>query len=343
VVDILNLVSFLGLHYSPFSYDLATTIVDPVKFEQSLLPIFVIVKKQIDMKIIVTGSLGHIGKPLVTALVQKGHSVTVITSNPERKKDIEALGATAVVGLVEDVDFLTATFAGADVVHAMIPPNANVSDPIAYSQTVADNYVKAIRKSGIKRVVYVSSYGAHLEKGVGLITLHHYIEKQLLDLPGLDSLSIVRATYIYYNLYRFIGMIKSAGFIAANYGGEDRVVLVSPEDIAATALAEIESTTNRNKIVYSASDERTCNEIAAVLGEAIGKPDLKWITISDEEVQKAYESYGMAPHVAASMVEMFAACHTGLIHEDYDLHKPELGKVKIEDFAKDFAIAFNAK
>ena len=38
------------------------------------------------MKIVVTGSLGHISKPLTETLVKNGHEVTVISSNPERKK-----------------------------------------------------------------------------------------------------------------------------------------------------------------------------------------------------------------------------------------------------------------
>ncbi len=65
------------------------------------------------MKIIVTGSLGHISKPLTEELVQKGHTVTVISSKPEKQAAIEALGATAAIGSVEDVSFLTTTFAGA--------------------------------------------------------------------------------------------------------------------------------------------------------------------------------------------------------------------------------------
>ena len=71
------------------------------------------------MKIIVTGSLGHISKPLAIELVQQGHDVTVISSNPERQEAIETLGAKAAIGIMEDVDFLLATFTGADVVYVM--------------------------------------------------------------------------------------------------------------------------------------------------------------------------------------------------------------------------------
>ena len=57
------------------------------------------------MKIVITGSLGNISKPLTQTLVQKGHLVTVISSKPDRQKDIEALGAKAAIGSIEDVDF----------------------------------------------------------------------------------------------------------------------------------------------------------------------------------------------------------------------------------------------
>jgi nucleoside-diphosphate-sugar epimerase len=62
------------------------------------------------MKITLTGSLGHISKPLAENLVHKGHDITVISSKPERQKEIEALGSKAAIGTMEDADFLSATF-----------------------------------------------------------------------------------------------------------------------------------------------------------------------------------------------------------------------------------------
>ncbi|GGH48439.1 hypothetical protein GCM10007423_49640 [Dyadobacter endophyticus] len=52
------------------------------------------------MKITITGSLGHIGRPLTLDLVKAGHKVTVITSNENKKNEIEALGALVAVGRV---------------------------------------------------------------------------------------------------------------------------------------------------------------------------------------------------------------------------------------------------
>ena len=292
------------------------------------------------MKVIVTGSLGNIGKPLVKELVQKGHTVTVISSKPEKQKDIETLGVEAAIGSLEDVDFLVSTFTGADAVFAMVPPNYTVPDMRAYYRRLGSNYAQAIERSGVGRVVHLSSYGAHLDHGTGFILGAHDVENILNELPDV-AITHLRPTYFYYNLSSFVDMIKEAGFIGSNYGGEDKIVMVDPRDIAAAAAEELETPATGRTVRYVASDEHTADEIARILGAAIGKPDLKWVTFTDEQTQKAMEEKGMPPHIAAGLVEMFAAIHSGALREDYDLHKPTaMGKVKLEDFAKEFAAAF---
>lgn len=97
------------------------------------------------MKIIVTGSLGHIGKPLTEKLVENGHSVTVISSKHERQKEIEALGAKAAIGSVSDDVFLRETFTGADIVYLMEPP-ANVTDVNYDIYSEVNEIVAAIKK-----------------------------------------------------------------------------------------------------------------------------------------------------------------------------------------------------
>ncbi|MEO6000556.1 MAG: NmrA family NAD(P)-binding protein [Chitinophagaceae bacterium] len=291
------------------------------------------------MKIIVTGSLGNISKPLAQDLVQQGHEIVVISNSQEKQKDIEALGATAAIGSVESVDFLAA-LSGADSVYTMIPPNFAVPDPVAYYEIIGNSYAKAIKQSGIKRVVHLSSWSAHLPKGTGIIVGSHRVELILNELTDI-AVTYLRPCSFYNNLYHYVDMIKSAGFMGTNYGGDDKVVLVSAKDIAAAALEEIVSQTTGNKIRYIASDERTCHEIAKVLGIAIGKPDLKWLTFTSEQVKETMEKNGVPSSIAAKLVELNASIRSGAIQEDYDLHQPVvMGKVKLEDFATEFAAAF---
>lgn len=294
------------------------------------------------MKITVTGSLGNISHPLTTTLVQKGHTVTVISSNPEKQKDIEALGATAAIGTLEDVDFLTKAFAGADVVYCMVPPNYHTTgdDPVIYCKQIGNNYAQAIRQSGVKRVIHLSSFGADLDKGNGIILGAHHVEKILGALPGI-AITHMRPTYFYYNIFRYVGMIKNAGLIATNYGDDDKLILVSPLDIAAAIVEEIETSAAGRKIRYVASEELTASEAARILGNAIGKPDLKWVTISDEQMQRGMETNGVPANIAAYTVEMFACMRSGELSKDYERNKPTVfGKVKLMDFANEFAAVF---
>jgi len=296
------------------------------------------------MKIILTGSVGNISKPLAIELIQKGHLVTVISSNPSKKKEIENLGATAAFGSLEDADFLTATFRGADAVYTMVPPG-NYFDPnldlLAYYIRLGKNYAAAIQSSGVRRVVNLSTIGGNLSEGNGILTGAHHVELILNELPAAVSVIHMRPNSFYYNLLGYIPMIKSQGLIAANYGGEDIIPWVSPIDIAAAVAEELTSGLAGRKARSVASEDLSGNETARILGEAIGKPDLKWVVVSDEETLNGLVSIGMNPTIAAGLVEMYKSLHTGLLAEDYYANKPSvMGKVKMTDFAKDFAVAF---
>jgi uncharacterized protein YbjT (DUF2867 family) len=300
------------------------------------------------MKIIVTGSLGHISKPLTEELVQKGHAVTVVSSKPERQQDIEAIGANAAIGTMEDADFLAATFRGADIVYVMETHGAgSFFDPnldlMAAISKIGQNYKQAIQTSGVKRVVHLSSIGAHTDKGNGILAFHHDVENTLSQLPEDVSIKFMRPVGFYYNLLAFIPTIKTQGAIISNYGGDDKDPWVSPLDIAAVIAEEMEKPFEGRTVRYIASDVVSPNEVAGILGEAIGKPDLKWIAIPDEQMLNGLIAAGMNPNIAKGFVEMNASRQNGILYADYNRHQPTLGKVKLTDFAKDFAAVYNQK
>jgi uncharacterized protein YbjT (DUF2867 family) len=296
------------------------------------------------MKVIVTGSLGNISKPLTAELVTKGHAVTVISSNPSKQTDITAMAAVAPIGSLEDVDFLVSTFTATDAVYCMVPPNNYFDlnlDLLAYYRRLGNNYARAIEQSGVKRVVNLSSIGAHLEKGSGILLGAHDVEQILNELSSDVAITHLRPTSFYYNLFGYVETIKAEGFIAANYGADDQIPWVSPIDIAAVIDEEIATPLVGRKVCYVASEELTGNETARILGAAIGKPDLQWIIISNAQMLGGLESAGMNPQIAAGLVEMYASLHSGLLAADYYRNKPTvMGKVKLADFAKEFAAAF---
>lgn len=299
------------------------------------------------MKIVMTGSLGHIGRPLAGLLLKSGHSLTVISSKTERKNEIEGLGAKAAIGSMEDVDFLTESFKGADAVYVMetLAPNAFFDpnmDVIASISKIGENYKEAIQRSGVKRVIHLSSIGAHTDKGNGILKFHHNVETILKQLPDEVSIKFMRPVGFYYNMFAFIQTIKTQGAIIQNYGGETKEPWVSPEDIAVVVAEEMEKPFHGREIRYIASDEVSPNEVTKILGEAIGMPDLKWLVIPDEQLLHGMLEAGMNPQVAKGFVEMNAGRRDVTMYEDYNRNRPAvLGKVKMTDFAKEFAAVYN--
>ncbi|SMC96594.1 SDR family oxidoreductase [Chryseobacterium sp. YR221] len=298
------------------------------------------------MNIVLTGSIGNIGKPLTEELVQKGHSVTVITSTTERVSAIEMLGAKAAVGNMFDVDFLTKTFEGADIVYLMETMEAvgdlfdKSIDFIGEISRIGHNYKKAVERSGVQKIIHLSSIGAHTDKGTGIIVFHYDVEQILRELAEAISIKFIRPVGIYFNLFSMITGIRNKGAIVSNWGGDKKEPWVSPLDIAETIAEEIEKPFEGRSVRYVASDEVSPNEIAKALGEAIAKPDLQWQIIPDEELFNHWVNIGFNEQVARGFVETQAAQGSGILYEDYYQQKPVLGKIKLADFAKEFAAAY---
>lgn len=326
------------------------------------------------MNIVVTGSLGHISKPLTKRLLKEGHSVTVISSTPERKGEIEQLGAKAAIGSIYDVEFLLQIFSRQEGAYCMLPPFNFFEDPdLNYKKEalhIATNYSQAIQKAGLKKVVHLSSVGAEKDTGTGLLVFHNIVERIFKELPDDIALTHIRPVSFDYNLYQFMEMIKGEGFLAgflgkfftlryyglsgllkgysgimlSNYGADDTIPWVSTLDIASAIAEEFELHRSARHIRYVASEELTCQQVATILGRAIGKPYLKWVLISDKQMTNAIKQIGAKEEIAKEVTEMNAIMHDGSLFEDYYRHRPTtMGNVKIEDFAKEFATVYNQK
>lgn len=308
------------------------------------------------MKIIITGSLGNISKPLTETLVAQGHDVTVISSDHNKYAAIAALGATPAIGSVTDANFLTSTFQGADAVYAMIPLSITEPDLGEYTHRVAQNYAQAIKQAGTKRVVVLSGWAADLVKAENVEHLFDELNA---------SVTIMRPAAFYTNFYQSMDLIKGKGFIGkfltlhysglwalltgktgllmGNYGGDDRIVFVSPRDIADAVAEELLSTPKEKTIRYIGSEEMTCNEAASIIGNAIGKPWLKWVLLSDKEMLQGLKMAKLPEKLAETLVEMQAAMHSGKTLENFHRSKPKMGKVKLADFAREFAAVYHQK
>lgn len=292
------------------------------------------------MKIIVTGSLGNIGKKLTEELVSAKHEVIVVSSNSERQNEIEALGAKAAIGSVSDAEFLTETFSGADAVFAMTPPNLGGQNVVANTTEAGKAFAQAFKNANVKRVVMLSSIGADLPNGTGPIEGLHHIENIYNDLDGIN-ITFLRAGYFFTNYYNDVPMIKNAGIMGSNLPAETKIPLVHPHDIAIAAAEELQKNSEGKNIRYIVSDFRRAGEIAKIVGEKIGKPELPWVEFSDEEALQGMTQAGIPNEIAQLYVDMGAGLRSGKIQADFVKNGAEVtGKIKLENFAKELAQQF---
>ncbi|MEN2399385.1 NAD(P)H-binding protein [Flavobacterium sp. MC2016-06] len=296
------------------------------------------------MKIILTGSLGPISKPLAVKLIAEGHDVTVISSNKDKENEIEILGSKAAIGNIEDIDFMAEIFTGADVAYLM-QPTINFFDPaldiLKHYEKICEKYVQAILKSGLKRIVHLSSIGGHSSTGNGMLAFHYYAEQTLKKLPEDVTITTLRPVSFYSNIMAFLPTIKGQKAIITSYKANEPEPWASPFDIADAAAEELTAVTAGRKVRYIISDEVSSDRLVQVLGDAIGE-EIEWITVSHIALKELYKSFGMSPQAANGFVKLNEAKNRGILYEDLAKHKKEitLGKVKIEDFAKEFTAAY---
>jgi len=293
------------------------------------------------MKITLTGSLGHISQPLAQALIAAGHSVTIISHNPDRAAAITALGATPAIGSIQDETFLTQAFTGADAVYLMITAGQDNSDIFEAGRQQAHIYANAVKAAGVKQVVNLSSVGANLGPEVGALHIYNIIEGVLpQELPGVN-LTFLRPTGMFYNLLSNIPSIKRDHTIYTNSSLTKKNSWIAPADIVPVAVNALTAPTPGVTSQYVASDEQSYTEVAAILAEALHLPDLKVVQISDDMLLKNLLAANMPESFTRGYVKMTAYERDHDFYADYRAHQPILGPTKLTDYAAgDFLTAY---
>lgn len=295
------------------------------------------------MKIIITGSLGNISRPLVKQLAEKGNDITVISRSSGKVAEIEKLGAKPAIGDIADHDFLVKTFTGADAIYLMIPPSYQAEDMIGYIADSGKIYADAIAQSGVKRIVALSSMGAHLPLGNGPLSGLGLAERHYAELKDVDF-TYLRPGGFFTNYLAQIGLIKHAGIAGDNTLPGTRFLITHPADIADVAADAILNPMPGNSVRFIVSAEKTNKEIASILGNAIGKPDLHWVQFSNEDYRNGLLQNGFSASAAQAFIEMGEAFRDGRGFEEADKNPDKIvrGKRSFEDFAKEvFAPVFH--
>jgi uncharacterized protein YbjT (DUF2867 family) len=243
----------------------------------------------------ICGATGNIGGAIAEKLLKKGHEVRVIGRSEERLKPFAAKGAEIAAVDLRDTNGLARAFSGAKAVYAMIPPNTTPTDFRAYQNEIGKSIADAVRKAGVKYVVNLSSVGAHMSDGVGVVNGLYDQEQRLNELDGVNVLHL-RPTFFMENHLWQIEPLKKHGIMATPQNPDVPVPQIATSDIADYAVKRLADLDFDGKVVREllGPADISMNDAAASFGRAIGKEDLKYTRISYQlrRCQEALRGHG---------------------------------------------------
>lgn len=261
---------------------------------------------------VITGATGNTGTVIARKLLAGGQKVRAVGRSEDRLKPLIAEGAEALVCELADADALVKAFSGARAVYAMVPPNMTGTDYRADQAKVADAIAQAIEQAQVKYAVTLSSVGADKAEGTGPVAGLHYLEQRLNRIPELNVLHL-RPAYFMENTLAQIGIIQTMGITAGPLRADLMMPMIATRDIGAAAADALAGLAFNGKQTRELLGQRdlSYSEVATIIGKAIGKPDLNYVQLPDEQVRGAFMQMGMSENGADLILEMSGALNSG--------------------------------
>jgi uncharacterized protein YbjT (DUF2867 family) len=294
-----------------------------------------------DAMYVILGASGNTGSIIANFLLSKGQKVRVMGRDAGRLQRFVDKGAEAFTANVIDAVALAKAFRGARAAYLLLPPITSREDQERESDAIA----KAVKESGLRYAVYLSSYGAQVPEGTGPVAGLHSSEQKLNAISGLNVLHL-RAAYFMENNLAGISMIQGMGIFGHALLPDLKLPMIATPDIgdyAAQRLLGLDFSGKQTREVLGERD-LSMAEVTAIIARGIGKPDLRYEQFPYDQMQQVLEKMGMPPKKAAVYIEMFKAINTGVLAAQEPRSRENTTPTSFEKFVQDvFAPAYHGK
>jgi NAD(P)H dehydrogenase (quinone) len=252
------------------------------------------------MKIGVSGASGHLGKAVVSELLQRadGHEVVAITRTPETVSG----PAQARFGDYDRPESLAEAYAGLDrlLIITTIAPEPGKRG----TQNVAA--IDAAVKAGVKHIVFMSAVGTRCEEEPARGASYWRGEQHLI--ATAPTWTILRMNFYAEAFLQLAQAALGPGVLAGL--AENRAAFVARADVAAAAAGILIGNGHAGAIYSATGPERlTGAERAAVVAEMTGRP-LAFRVVTEEQLRAGLTKAGVpagAVNTIVGIQESFAA------------------------------------
>lgn len=209
----------------------------------------------------ITGASGAVGREVVQALLEQGHTVKAASRHPEKSSQQFGNQVDAV-----EFDFENpatyAQVAGCDGVFVLGPPlNLDLFNLVR-------PFIEYLEANGPQRIVYLSANGM---QQLEALPFHQQMEEHLKQ-SNLDW-RIVRPGFFMQNFANYERENIEQRNIVFVPAGEGKTAFVSTRDIGAAVAALLQSEVHRHQIFHLTGPELlSFFEAAALLSEVLGRP-----------------------------------------------------------------------
>ena len=290
---------------------------------------------------VILGASGNTGSVVADFLLSKGEKVRVVGRDAGRLQRFVDKGAEAFTADLSDAAAITKAFSGARAAYLLLPPVKSRESQARESDAIA----KAVKESGLRYAVHLSSYGAQVPENTGPLVGLHASEEKLSAISGLNVLHL-RAGYFMENNLAAIGMIHGMGLVGNALLPDVKLPMIATRDVgdyAAQRLLHLDFSGKQTRELLGERD-LSMTEVTAVIARGIGKPDLRYQQLSYDQVQQALTDLGVPSKGAALYVEMYKAIN-GKVVVALEPRSPEnTTSTSFESFVQDvFVAAYRGK
>jgi uncharacterized protein YbjT (DUF2867 family) len=259
---------------------------------------------------VILGASGNTGSIIANFLLSKGNKVGVVGRDSGRLQRFVDKGAEAFTANLSDAAALTKAFSGARAAYLMLPPAKSREE----QERDSDGIAMAVKESGLRYAVHLSSYGAQIAEGAGPVSGLHSSEQKLNAIEGLNVLHL-RAAYFMENNLAAIGMIQGMGIFGNALLPDLKIPMAATRDVgdfAAQRLLHLDFSGKQTRELLGERD-LSMTEATAVIARGIGKPDLRYEQFPYDQVRQALTQLGVPPKGAAMYIEMYKSINAGVL------------------------------
>jgi len=290
---------------------------------------------------VILGASGNTGSIIANSLLSAGKNVRVVGRDSGRLQHFVDKGAEAFTADMSDAVALAKAFRGARAAYLMLPPAKSREE----QERDSDNVAKAVKESGLRYAVHLSSYGAQVAEGAGPVSGLHSSEQKLNAIEGLNVLHL-RAAYFMENNLAAIGMIHQMGILGNALLPDLKIPMAATRDVgdyAAQRLLHLDFSGKQTRELLGERD-LSMTEATEVIARGIGKPDLRYQQFPYDQVQQALTQLGVPPKGAAMYIEMYKSINAGVLVPLEPRSRENTAPTSFEQFVQEvFAPAYHGK